>query len=97
MSDAGKRLMDAIANAVLSDLTDRSGIGNAFDAIDEDVMEEIREAIGREAIRAILDASGLNDPDLLSGAIYSIEDGPPLRVQQVADLLRAMSEAVTED
>jgi hypothetical protein len=37
--------------AILSDLQGRRGIGGAFDAIDDDIVEEIEDAI-QEAIEA---------------------------------------------
>jgi hypothetical protein len=51
MSEMGERM----ANAILEDLKDRRGIRQAFDAIEDDdeVMAEIREAIGRAAIMAL--------------------------------------------
>jgi hypothetical protein len=46
-----------IAKAVLDDLCDRRGIRHAFDGIDDRTMEEIREAIGTKALRAMLEVA----------------------------------------
>lgn len=46
-------MVERVAAAVLKDLSDRRGIRQAFDNIDDGVMAEIRDAIGRAAISAM--------------------------------------------
>jgi hypothetical protein len=43
-----------IVDAVLTDLKDRSGIGDAIDGTDEDIQQEIEGEL-TEKVRAILD------------------------------------------
>ena len=47
-----QRLIEEIGEAVLAELRGRRGIRQAFDGIDEDIIAEIRMAIGTVALEA---------------------------------------------
>lgn len=46
-------MIERVADAVISDLTDRRGIRQAFDDIEPDTFQEIRQAIGRAALEVL--------------------------------------------
>lgn len=46
-------MVERVADAILLDLTDRSGFGNSWDSCDDEIKNEIRKAIGRAAIFAM--------------------------------------------
>ena len=50
-------MADKIADAVLADLTDRSGFDAFWSDIDGSIRQEIRSAIGRNALEAMLEAT----------------------------------------
>lgn len=64
-------MIERVAAAVLSDLLDRRGIRHAFDDIDDDVMAEIRQAIGRAAITAMRKSGPLDERDAFEDWAYS--------------------------
>lgn len=39
---------DSAADKVIANLSDRSGIGNALDECDDEIMDEIRESIAKD-------------------------------------------------
>lgn len=41
------------ADAVMRDLSGRSGVGDELSQIDDDVMDELRDSIGRAALSAV--------------------------------------------
>jgi hypothetical protein len=50
---ARMKVVAAISTAVMNDLLNRGGIRQVFDSIDEEIMDEIREAIGTAALDAL--------------------------------------------
>lgn len=46
-------MVERVAKAILDDMSQRKGIGDELDQVDDEIMEEIKEAIGRAAISAM--------------------------------------------
>lgn len=48
----GKKEVPEIIEGIVAELSGRSGLDHAFDAIDEDVMEELKETLGQLLVAA---------------------------------------------
>jgi hypothetical protein len=62
MSDPIRAALEKAAKAVLSDLSDRKGIGNELEQCDEDIQAEIGRTVAAKAIAAFLRALPTTDP-----------------------------------
>jgi hypothetical protein len=51
--DHEERIAQRAVDNILKDLTDRSGLGNAWEDIDEDIQEEIKEEWRQIIIREL--------------------------------------------
>jgi hypothetical protein len=77
--------------AILSDLRDRSGIGNAFDDIDDDIVEEIEDSI-QEVIEGIFGGDGDNIEMVLNVGGTSVTF-PPVSEARAAEISRQLRDA----
>ena len=61
MTNPIRAALEKAAKAVLSDLSDRKGIGNELEQCDEDIQAEIGRTVAAKAIAAFLRALPIND------------------------------------
>jgi hypothetical protein len=86
-------MRERIAKAILKDLSDRRGIRHALECVDDDVMQEIREALADAVLSELLTPT----EGMVEAATLSIIDAPdPIDYPLVASGFTAAIQAAKE-
>jgi hypothetical protein len=80
-------MRERIAQAILKDLSDRRGIRHALECVDDDVMQEIREALADAVLSELLTPT--------EGMVFEMQMAP-IKTEWVADFGNGAHEPVTE-